>query len=164
MLFDLRVWLRFGLALLIFLLLMNTFAPRYIVRGQSMEPSIHNNERLLISPIPYLLEQPARGDVIVFMRRPDDALIKRIIGLPGETVILSQGRVYVNGAAIAEPYIDTPCQVCADQVWQLGPEQYFVLGDNRNVSVDSHIFGPIHREQIVGQVLLRWWPQVQVMD
>lgn len=163
MLLDLRVWVRFGLALLTFLLLMNTFAPRYVVRGQSMEPSIHNNERLLISPIPYLFDQPQRGDVIVFMRRPDDALIKRIVGLPGETVYLRDGIVYVNDQAISEPYINMPCRVCADRSWTLGPDEFFVLGDNRNVSVDSHVFGPINRQQIVGQVLLRWWPQFEIM-
>lgn len=159
----LRAGLRFGLTVVVFLLFMNTVAPRYIVHGQSMEPSIHHDERLLISPIPYLLDQPQRGDVIVFMRQPDDALVKRVIGLPGETVYLHRGRVYVNGQLIDEPYISTPCFVCADHVWKLGADEFFVLGDNRNISVDSHIFGPIRRDQIVGQVVLRWWPQLQVM-
>lgn len=139
---------------------LNMFIPRYEVEGQSMEPSFHTAERVVVSRINYLFEAPQRGDIVVFRHTSGKNLIKRLIGLPGETISMEQGQVYVNGVALNEPYVAELCSAyaCNNKLWTLGEDEYFVLGDNRNHSLDSHNFGPIHRDQIIGKVLARYWP------
>jgi len=93
---------------------------------------------------------------------PDELLIKRVIGLPNEQIALRDGRVYVNGALLDEPYITEFCtsRACNGE-WLLGPEEYFVLGDNRNHSLDSHTFGPVPASSIVGIARVRYWPPTE---
>jgi signal peptidase I len=103
-----------------------------------------------------------RGEVVVFnsLTTPGEALIKRVIGLPGDTVELRDGAVFVNGARVAEPYVhgqSTACHNACSPV-RLGAGQYFMMGDNREVSLDSRSFGPVPAEKIVGTVLVRLWP------
>ncbi|GAB4526383.1 MAG: signal peptidase I [Anaerolineae bacterium] len=142
--------------------LVNLATVRFIVQGPSMEPSFFENQFLIISRINYLLGEPQRGDVAVFHYpgNPDEDYIKRVIGLPGETVEVRDTLVYVNGVPLEEPYINEPCTVsqCPDQIWELGPDEYFMMGDNRNRSSDSRDFGPVNQTYIVGQVLIRYWP------
>ncbi|MBN1966480.1 MAG: signal peptidase I, partial [Anaerolineae bacterium] len=135
----------------------NLLIPRYIVEGSSMQPSFYDGDRIVASNIPYLFDSPQRGDVIILDRpaQPED-LIKRIIGLPGETVTINNGRVYVNDVPLDEPYINAPPDY--HNRWVLGPDEYFVLGDNRNRSNDSHAFGPVSREEILARVLVVYWP------
>lgn len=139
-------------------LALNIIIPRYQVEGHSMEPSFHSDERVVVSTVHYMLQDPQRGDIVVFEH--DKNLIKRIIGLPGERVHLRDGAVYINGLRLEEDYINSFCRIgtCRDSEWVLGPDEYFVLGDNRSNSHDSHNFGPIHREQIIGRVVMRYWP------
>ncbi len=110
----------------------------------------------------YLVGQPQRGDIVVFHypRDPQSDFIKRVIGLPGETVSLRGGQVYVNGEALNEPYIREACTPasCPDSEWRIEESMYFMMGDNRNESRDSRAFGPVHRSFFVGQTLLRYWP------
>lgn len=139
---------------------MDIVMPRYIVDGASMEPNFHTSERVIVDRLTMVLSGPARGDVIVLdSPRADDLLIKRVIGLPNETVTISQGRVYINGALLDEPYVTGFCtsRTC-DGEWVLGPDQYFVLGDNRQHSYDSHSFGPVQKSAIVGIARVRYWP------
>lgn len=137
-------------------------APRFLVEGPSMQPTFHDNQRLIISRINYLLGEPERGDIVVFnapgSRIGDPPLIKRAIGLPGETVEIRESKIYINGVALDEVYINEPCTTCQDNTWVLGPEEYFVMGDNRNHSRDSRVFGPIRRANIIGEAFLRYWP------
>ena len=137
---------------------LNIVIPRYQVEGHSMEPNFHSDERVMVSTVHYLVSDPQRGDIIVFER--DKNLIKRVIGLPGERVQLINGAVYINGVPLQEDYINNLCRIgsCRDSEWVLGADEYFVLGDNRRNSHDSHNFGPIQRDQIVGRVILRYWP------
>lgn len=139
---------------------LNMFIPRYEVEGQSMEPNFHTAERVVVSRVNYLFESPHRGDIIVFRHTSGKNLIKRLVGLPGETISMEHGQVYVNGVALNEPYVAELCSAyaCNNKQWTLGEDEYFVLGDNRNHSLDSHSFGPIHRDQIIGKVLARYWP------
>jgi signal peptidase I len=93
-----------------------------------------------------------------------DPLIKRLIGLPGDTLTIRDGGVYLNGAPLMEPYLSGETTSCTTYCGPLtlGPDEYFFLGDNRPVSRDSRAFGPIAAEQIVGQVILRYWPPARV--
>lgn len=142
------------LALIVHLFL----AQATIVYGQSMEPNLHPNQRLIVDKLSYRLHGPQRNDIVV-VDLPDmeEMLVKRIIALPGETVEVRRGVVYVNGVAIAEPYPHdlTPYDMAPRT---LGALAYFVMGDNRGNSNDSRSFGPVTRDEIVGRVWLRYWP------
>lgn len=138
--------------------------PRSLVDGSSMQPTFFDGERLVVSRIHNLFSAPGRGDVIVFnsMRstEPNTMLIKRVIGLPGEQISFREGMVYVEGVLLDEPYIREACRLssCNDREIELGPDEFYVLGDNRNVSQDSRRFGAVTRDHIVGTVIFRYWP------
>ncbi|MEO1209859.1 MAG: signal peptidase I [Cyanobacteria bacterium J06638_20] len=140
---------------------------RYIPSG-SMLPTLEINDRLIVEKVSYHFNDPQRGDIVVFSPtdrlradNPDlrDAFIKRIIGLPGETVEITGGQVFVNGEPIQENYI--PEEYAPDYEW--GPEmipdgEYLVLGDNRNNSYDSHFWGYVPERNIIGRAVIRFWP------
>lgn len=136
--------------------------PRSLVDGTSMRPTFEDGERLIVSRLNYLLGDPQRGEIIVFNsinpNEPGVMLIKRVVGLPGETVTIREQRVFINGEPLNETYIFEECRTCADNEWVLGPDEYFVMGDNRNVSRDSRYFDAVSRDHIVGDVLFRFWP------
>ncbi|MFA6466849.1 MAG: signal peptidase I [Patescibacteria group bacterium] len=131
----------------------------FYVEGASMEPNFYQNEYLIIDEISYRFNAKERGEVIIF-KNPKDTksyFIKRIIGLPGETVSVENGKVFVGGEQLDEPYIenfssDTHLAVT------LGENEYFVMGDNRTNSLDSRQLGPIHKDYIIGRVWIRGWP------
>ena len=134
------------------------------VNGQSMEPVLRHQEFLLVNKISPLLTSLKRGDIVqVFLKSNDDQLlVKRLIGLPGETVILKDGFIFVRSAQgvetrLKEPYLrpDLRTKVPAGrpETITLKPFSYFVLGDNRAHSLDSRYFGPVHRRDIVGTVM-----------
>jgi len=129
------------------------------VHGQSMEPNLHEKERVIVDLVTYRFRAPQRGEIIV-LRLPDshtDPLIKRVVGLPGDTIEITNGKVYINDELLSEPYLnqDTPGQVTR----QIVPEEHvFVLGDNRGSSNDSRYFGMVPYENIVGRAWLRYWP------
>lgn len=137
--------------------------PRSEVHGRSMEPTFVEGQRLIISRVNYMVGNPQRGDVLVFNSPQSDSddpsLIKRVVGLPGELVEIRDQEVYINGERLDEPYIKEPCtRQCRDRQWQLADDEYFVMGDNRNVSNDSRAFGPIKHSAIIGEALFRYWP------
>ena len=139
-------------------LVVNAATGRFRIEGQSMEPNLHDGEYVLIDKVSYRLRSPERGDVIVFERPGNDRdYIKRIIGLPGDTVQVSGGKVFVNGAVLDEPYLNqvTHSDMPARQV-EIG--RYFVMGDNRNNSSDSRAFGNILLKDIIGRAWLVYWP------
>lgn len=143
--------------------------PRSLVDGRSMEPTFENGERLIVSRIHYLAREPERGDVIVFNSlNPNEVgimLIKRVIGLPGERIAFVNQQLQINGQIVDEPYIKELCQAfrCDDEdEWELGANEYFVMGDNRNNSQDSRRFGPVPLEHIVGHVVFRYWPPLRI--
>ena len=131
---------------------------RFKVEGSSMEPSVHPSQYVLVDKISYRLGAPQRGDVVVFNYplATDRDFIKRIIGLPGETVTVANGAVSVNGQPLTEPYIAAP--PISTGTWHLGPNQYFVMGDNRNNSSDSRSWGPLERKYLIGKAVLTYWP------
>jgi signal peptidase I len=147
--------------------LLEMAAPRSVVLSTSMQPNLVEGQRLLVSRVSYMFTQPQRGDIVVLEPNgytPDqDRLIKRLIGLPGEKIEFRKQSVYINDTKLVEAYLKEPCQIayCPDQRWNLGLDEYFFMGDNRNQSRDSRVFGAIHRKQIVGRAVLRWWPPAE---
>ena len=139
-------------------LIVNAATGRFRIEGDSMEPNLHNGEYVLIDKISYLLHPPERGDVVVFTPPNNERdYIKRVIGLPGDTVEVTGGQIYVNGVALDEPYL--PQVVLRDEPARVVEEgRYFVLGDNRNNSSDSRSFGTITPQSIVGRAWLVYWP------
>jgi signal peptidase I len=125
-----------------------------------MEPSFYDNEYLVIDEISYRFKEPIRGEIIVFRypRDPKQFFIKRIIGLPGETIQITGNSVFVNGEEIEEPYLGTDTETKGESVITLQSDEYFVLGDNRSFSLDSRNFGPLKQEFIVGKTWIRGWP------
>lgn len=139
-------------------------AQPFIVSGPSMEPTFMNNDYLIVDEISYRFEKPKRGEVIIFnMPQEDKYLIKRIIGLPGETVILSGNTVTIrnaehpDGLALDESFVvNTKSET--EKIYTLDGTHYFVMGDNRPVSYDSRGWGPLDAKEIVGRPLLRLYP------
>jgi len=153
-----------GLVLLavVILLLLQVVAPRFIVVGSSMEPSLHDGQRLLINRAVYFFREPEAGEVIVFKppKNPRDEYIKRIVALPGDTVEIKMGVVYVNGSPLDELYIkDQPSYTLSPT--KIPENEYFVLGDNRNNSNDSHKGWTVPQQNIVGKAWLAIWPPSQ---
>ena len=146
------------LAAIIFVLV-NTLTGRYEVQSISMEPTLHEGQYLIVSKFTYWFHPPQRGDIVV-LDPPDHRstipYIKRVIGLPGEHVEVRDGRVWINGVALNEPYVSGPALYQDDIV--LGPEEYLVLGDNRNNSSDSHVWGTLPGENVIGKTIFRYWP------
>jgi signal peptidase I len=158
-------WKRFFFDILETLLLsallfvvINILTARVRVDGFSMLPTLKNNELALVNRLAYRFSKPERGDIIVFHFpvNPKEDLIKRVIGLPGEEVVVTDGRVYINGTALEEPYIASAPAYTSK--WSI-PEGYlFVLGDNRNDSADSHTWGILPLDNVVGKAVLVYWP------
>ncbi|MBV6622574.1 MAG: signal peptidase I [Rivularia sp. (in: Bacteria)] len=136
---------------------------RYIPSG-SMEPTLQINDRLIIDKVSYDFSSPQRDDIVVFnptktlhSENYHEAFIKRLIGLPGETVEVNNGLVYINGSPLKENYIE------AKPNYKFGPvtvpnDSYLVLGDNRNNSYDSHYWGFVPRNKIIGKAIVRFYP------
>ncbi len=128
------------------------------VSGQSMEPTLHTDDRVLIEKISYHFHPPRRGDIVVIhVETRDHPLIKRIVGLPGETISIHDGRVYINGKPLQEEYMHGPTTGYLPPT-RIPLMHYFVLGDNRQASSDSRYFGPVAREDIIGRAFFRYWP------
>jgi signal peptidase I len=144
--------------------LINVFlAQSTIVWGQSMEPNLHQDQRLIMEKVGYRWHGPRRGDIVVL---PDPTggpipLIKRVVGLPGERVTIAAGRVYIDGIPIDESYLTQETQG-GGRSWLVPPLHVFVLGDNRGNSKDSRYFGPVPIETIIGHAVFRYWPPDEI--
>lgn len=138
----------------------------FYVKGASMEPTFVDNEYLLIDEISYRFEDPTRGQVVVFRypRDPRQYFIKRIVGLPGETVRIADGGVTIvsaehpNGLGLDEPYLTDAVTTTGTYQVEVPAGHYFLMGDNRAASLDSRVFGPVDEDYMIGRVWLRAWP------
>lgn len=154
------------------------------IPSESMVPTIEVDDRVMVNKLAFHWGDPERGDIVVFRdpAEPDieesfpeavirsvmeaigirtrgrDDLIKRVIGLPGETIVIEGNRVLVDGEPIAEPYIDTGVTMADEGPFVVGPEEVFVMGDNREFSFDSRRFGPIPLEDLIGRAFITIWP------
>ena len=159
---EIRVWGRdlliaIGLALVIIVFLYQPVK----VEGTSMAPLLSDQERIFINKFVYRFEPIERGDVVVFWYPLDHtkSFIKRVVGLPGETVQIRQGALYVNGKTVPEPYVPPQYEDMSD----FGPvrvpkDSFFVLGDHRISSNDSRVFGPVSSRYIYGRAVFAYWP------
>jgi len=142
-------------------LLLNVFVGQATrVQGQSMEPNLHTDQRLVVEKVSYRFHGPRRGDIVV-IRVPsqgDELLIKRVIGLPGETVEIRDGHVYIDGQLLDEPYTIGSTRSGRIERVIVPPLHVFVMGDNRDHSNDSRTFGPVPIDNIVGRAWLSYWP------
>jgi len=145
------------LAVILFLAV-NFTTGRFEVRGYSMEPTLYDGQYLIVSKVIYRIHPPERGDIIVFHppNGDSDDYIKRVVGLPGETVEVRDGVTWINGVPLEEPYIASAAGSSGPRT--LGEGQYFVLGDNRANSSDSRTWGVLPQEDIIGKAWLCYWP------
>ncbi|RYM05782.1 signal peptidase I [Sporolactobacillus sp. THM7-7] len=166
-------WVRAILiAVLVAWLIRHFIFSNYIVRGESMMPTLQDGNRLVVDKIGYRIGEPKRFDVIVFHATETDDYVKRVIGLPGDTIAYRNDRLYINGKPVNEPFLNRykknlPEGEYLTQNFNLKeltgttrvPEgKIWVMGDNRRNSVDSRVFGFVDEKEVVGKVDLRWWP------
>ncbi len=141
----------------------------FYVQGSSMEPNFYTSEYLIVDEISYRFEEPERGDVVVFKypKNPQEYFIKRVIGLPGDSIEFKDGKIFIyndiykDGVVLDEKYLPSNRETYSNgrnELVKLGSNEFFMLGDNRNSSKDSRVFGPVKRDLIVGRVMLRAWP------
>ena len=161
-------WKRFVLDILETIILavvlyfgINAISARVRVDGFSMNPTLQNGEYVLVSRLAYKIDTPQRGDIIVFGIPTDQSqdLIKRVVGLPGETVSVRQNMVLINGTPLEEPYIAQAPLYSGE--WIVPEGNLFVLGDNRNDSKDSHQWGLLPMENIIGKAMMIYWPPTE---
>ena len=167
----------FVVAVLVAVLLRTFVVQTYYIPSGSMEPTLQVGDRILVDKLSYHLHGVHRGDIVVFARPPAEDcggpavndLVKRVIGLPGDTISASGGNVYIDGKRLAEPWLPTSVrgQTYAVQTgtpydlsrpYRVPADRYFVMGDNRTASCDSRYWGPVSRSLIVGRVVMRIWP------
>jgi signal peptidase I len=159
---ELLEWVRtFGSAIVYATLIVTFVGQVARVDGFSMQPTLEDNDRLIVNKLAYRLSAPAPGDVVMLLNpeTPDKALVKRVIATPGDVVRSDEGRVFVNDVPMRDDFVATDFR--SYDSW--GPRRipegyYFVMGDHRNNSADSRMFHDVPRKYILGKVQLRWWP------
>lgn len=137
----------------------NLATTRIQVQSVSMQPTLYESDRVLVNKLAYLIGTPGRKDVIIFnppVSNVDEPYIKRIIGLPGDVVRITNGQVYVNDLPLQETYIAAP--PAYNGTWNVPPGYVFVLGDNRNNSYDSHFWGVVALDSVLGKAEFVFWP------
>ncbi len=146
------------LTLLIFFLV-RTLIQNFRIEGSSMEPNLHDGQYLIINKIVYRFYPHERGDIVVFQfpRNPKRDFIKRVVGLPGEKVEVKQGKVLINDQELEEPYAPKTSSYSWGPAL-VGENELFVLGDNRNNSSDSHSWGMLPQDKVVGKAWISYWP------
>jgi len=151
--------LEIALISLFLFLSINTISARIRVESVSMQPTLFAGNFVVVNKLSYRFGEPSRGDIIVFRYPPDpelDPYIKRVIGLPGEHVLVEDGKVYINGVRISEPYLKTQTQQGGE--WIVPQDGLFMMGDNRNNSSDSRAWGMVPLENVIGKAFMVYWP------
>jgi len=155
------------LTLIIFFVIQNFVAQPYRVEQQSMERTLEPEQYVLVDKLTPRFDDFKRGDIVIFdppegwVGGRSTPYIKRIIGLPGDDIEVRDGLVFVNSVPLSEPYTYDSQPTLAtgpDSTWVVPPSEYFVMGDHRQDSADSRVFGPVPRERVIGRAWLRYWP------
>jgi signal peptidase I len=152
-------------AALVIAIVIRTFVfQAFYIPSESMVPTLKVGDRVLVNKLSYKLHDPRRGDIVVF-KAPEGAataeikdLVKRLIGLPGETIEGRDGKIYINGRELDEPYLPDDVKSRTFGPEKVPPDHYYMLGDNRQYSKDSTFFGPIARKDLIGRAFMRIWP------
>ncbi|MFT4114707.1 MAG: signal peptidase I [Silvibacterium sp.] len=159
---HLRLWIRDVVVSIAASFLIITFLYQPVrVEGTSMQPELRDQDRLFINKFAYRFGSISRGDVVVFHypRDPQKSYIKRVIALPGDSLRIDDGRVYVNGNRVSEPYVPARYEDSRSMPEIVIPHgEFFVMGDHRSISSDSRDFGPVDRELIYGKAAFIYWP------
>ena len=163
-----RVAIEWGIlivAALVIAIVIRTFVfQAFYIPSESMVPTLKIGDRVLVNKLSYKLHDPRRGDIVVFTAPPAAEtadikdLVKRLVGLPGDTIQGKNGRIYINGGVLSEPYLPAGVKSRTFGPEKVPPDSYFMLGDNRRYSKDSTFFGAIKRDQLIGRVFMRIWP------
>ncbi|MBI1839212.1 MAG: signal peptidase I [Candidatus Colwellbacteria bacterium] len=153
-----------AVSLISIFLIYHFLAQPFVVQGASMEPNFSDDDYILIDEITYRFREPLRGEVIVFRnpRNESEFYIKRIVGLPGEEVVIGPKKVTIDGKVLDENYLEFTSDSAGEHVFSLHAGEYFVMGDNRPQSFDSRSWGPLKANEIIGSVRLRFWPLTKV--
>ena len=141
-------------------------AAPFRIPTESMVPTLMVEDRFLVNKLAYDIKSPKRGDIALFENQEGDKtpLVKRVVGLPGDTLEIRRGKVSVNGQPLEEPYVkNDPCEPGYPKTCSFGPTRvpenhYFMMGDNRTNSEDSRFFGPVPEQDVIGEALVRFWP------
>ncbi len=159
---ELVAWVKTLASAAVYAVLIVTFGFQVArVEGQSMAPTLEDQDRLIVNKLAYRIGEPRRGDIVMlyYPLNPDKSFVKRVIAEEGDTVRIVDGRVYVNDVPLQDDYV--PAEFRSHDDWgpQVIPEGYdFVMGDHRNNSSDSRHWGMVPKKYIIGKVQLRWWP------
>lgn len=156
----------FVISFTIYILIFHFIAQPQRVVSVSMQPNFFENDRVIVEKLSYRFSEPKRGEVIVFKypENEDITLIKRIIGLPGETLTIKDNIIYINDQPLSEPYLKEQdstignAEIKENTPYHINPNEYLVMGDNRFESGDSRQWGPISDEHIIGRAIFRFWP------
>jgi signal peptidase I len=141
---------------LVLYFLIDAVVARVRVENISMKPTLQPGEFLIVNKLAYRFSDYQHGDIVVFHHTVQEDYIKRVIGVPGDQVVISGGQVMINGSTLNEPYIAAPPDYTGN--WTVPEGMLFVLGDNRNLSSDSHKWGFVPEESVVGKALVVYWP------
>lgn len=169
---EIRDWvIALGVAIVAALLIRTYLFAPVLVDGQSMMPTLHDQNRMIVNKIGYIVGDPKRGDIVVFHATEDRDYIKRVIGLPGDSVEYKSDKLYINGKYIPEPYLDEYKKQIDEGtltddftleslygIKKIPKGEYWLMGDNRRFSQDSRHLGPIKRDKIIGNTNLVFWP------
>jgi len=163
---ELILWVRTLASAAVYATLIVTFGFQVArVEGRSMEPTLHDQDRLVVDKLAYQLHNPEVGDVVMLLHpsNPGQSLVKRVVAAPGDTVAFREGVMVRNGVVADEAFIAPDRRSFENSNSILVPEGfYFVLGDHRNNSSDSRAFGPVPKKYILGRIQIRWWPLADV--
>ena len=159
---EVSLWLRTLASAAVYATLIVTFGFQVArVEGRSMEPTLHDQDRLVVNKLAYRIHDPEVGDVVMMLHpnNPEQTLVTRIVAAPGDTIGFQSGVVVRNGVAEVETFVPTEFrQPDTRDAIQVPEGFYYVLGDHRNNSSDSRGFGPVPKKYILGRVQVRWWP------
>jgi signal peptidase I len=159
---EIVAWLKTLVSAAVYAVLIVTFGIQVArVEGQSMAPTLEDQDRLIVNKLVYRIGDPRRGDIVMlyYPLNPEKSFVKRVIAEEGDTVRIVDGRVYVNDIPLKDDYVPSEFRSHDDWGPQVIPEgYYFVMGDHRNNSSDSRHWGMVPKKYIIGKVQLRWWP------